>query len=89
MLTLIQRLLMQAKNRGVFLKVNIEQGEAIQRKTLNKLLVKAQDTKFGVKHNFKELIDSPSVLSDYTESATMGDLTCYPGGLELVWGRKM
>ena len=73
MLTLIQRLLMQAKNRGVFLKVNIEQGEAIQRKTLNKLLVKAQDTKFGVKHNFKELIDSPSVLSDYTESATMGD----------------
>jgi len=48
----MQRLLMEAKNRGVFLKVNIEQGEAIQRKTLNKLLVKAQDTKFGVKHNF-------------------------------------
>ena len=40
--TLLQRLLSEAKNRGVFLKVNIEQGEIIQKKTLSKLLDKAQ-----------------------------------------------
>ncbi|PCJ65984.1 MAG: GH3 auxin-responsive promoter [Bacteroidetes bacterium] len=73
MSTLLQRLLTEAKNRGVFIKVNIEQGEAIQKKTLNKLIQKAQGTAFGRRYNFKELIDSDTLLSDYQESTAMGD----------------
>lgn len=71
--TLLQRLLTQAKYRGVFLKVNIEQGEAIQKKTLSKLLDKAQDTAFGQQHRFNEIIESDALLSDYQECARMGD----------------
>ena len=73
MSTLLQRLLTEAKNRGVFLKVNIEEGEVIQKKTLNKLIDKAQGTAFGRKHNFNELVDSNTLLSDYQESTSVGD----------------
>ena len=71
--TLLQRLLSEAKNRGVFLKVNIEQGEIIQKKTLSNLLDKAQDTAFGKQHKFNEIIESNTLLSDYQECARMGD----------------
>jgi hypothetical protein len=71
--TMLQRLLTEAKHRGVFSKVNIEQGEAIQKKTLTKLLDRAQDTAFGSHHKFSEIIGSDSLLSDYQECASMGD----------------
>ena len=73
MSTLLQRLLAEAKNRGVFLKVNVEEAEAIQKKTLNKLIDKAQGTAFGVKYHFSELVDSKTLLSDYQQSTGMGD----------------
>ncbi|MDB4106990.1 GH3 auxin-responsive promoter family protein, partial [Bacteroidia bacterium] len=71
--TLLQRLLTEAKNRGVFLKVNIEQGETIQQKTLNKLVDKAQYTAFGKRFHFNEIVDSDSLLFDYQNSVEMGD----------------
>jgi hypothetical protein len=71
--SLLQRLLTEAKNRGVFLKVNIEEGEAIQKKTLNKLLDKAQHTAFGRQHKFSQLVEAPSLLTDFSESVQMGD----------------
>lgn len=73
MSTLMQRLLLEAKNRGVFSKVNIEEGEAIQQKTLNKLIVKAQDTAFGRVHYFKEMVDCNSLLTDFQQAMQMGD----------------
>jgi hypothetical protein len=73
MSTLLQRLLTEAKHRGVFLKVNIEEGEVIQRKTLNKLIMKAENTAFGKSHGFGELIGSDSLLLDYQQSTLMGD----------------
>ena len=71
--TLLQRLLTEAKNRGVFLKVNIEQGEAIQQKTLNRLVDKAQDTAFGKRFHFNEIVDSDNLLFDYQKAVEMGD----------------
>lgn len=71
--TLLQRLLTEAKNRGVFLKVNIEQGEEIQKKTLSKLLDKAENTAFGRKYHFDEFMHSDTILKDYQEAAPMGD----------------
>ena len=79
MANLLQRLLTEAKNRGVFLKVNIEEGEEIQKKTLNKLLDKAQGTAFGRQHHFKEIVDSDSLLTDFGACANAGDyLTMLP-----------
>lgn len=77
--TLLQRLLSEAKNRGVFLKVNIEQGEIIQKKTLSNLLDKAQDTAFGKQHKFNEIIESNTLLSDYQECARMGFIKYFAG----------
>ena len=71
--TLLQRLLTEAKNRGVFLKVNIEEGELIQKKTFGKLIDRAQDTAFGRQFRFNELNGSDTLLSDYQESVGMGD----------------
>lgn len=73
MSTLLQRLLRETKKRRVFLKVDIEQGETIQKKTLSKLIKKAEFTDFGKSHNFKELVGSNTLLSDYQESTKMGD----------------
>ena len=73
MSTLLQRLLRETKKHRVFLKVDIEQGEAIQKKTLSKLIKKAESTVFGKSHNFKEIVDSDNLLSDYQESTRMGD----------------
>ncbi len=73
MASLLQRLLTEAKNRGVFTKVNIEEGEVIQSKTLNKLLDKAQQTAFGESHHFSELVNSDRLLTDYQEAVAMGD----------------
>ena len=73
MSTLLQRLLRETKKHRVFLKVDIEQGEAIQKKTLSKLIKKAESTVFGKSHNFKEIVDSDNLLSDYQESTKMGD----------------
>ncbi len=79
MATLLQRLLTEAKNRGVFLKVNIEEGEEIQKKTLNKLLDSAQGTAFGQQHNFKNIVGSDTVLTDYQQCTNAGDyLTMLP-----------
>jgi hypothetical protein len=69
----LQRLITEAKKRGVFLKLNIEEGELVQQKTLQKLLTKAENTTFGIKHNFSEIVDSPSLLSDYQEASAIGD----------------
>ena len=77
--TLLQRLLKGAKERGVFSKVNIEQGEAIQKKTLQKLLKKAENTAFGKEHHFVDVLHSSHILFDYGEAVKMGDyLTMLP-----------
>jgi len=73
MSTLLQRLVTETKRRRVFLKVDIEQGEKIQKKTLSKLIKKAESTVFGKTHHFKELLNSPSQIHDYQESTKMGD----------------
>ena len=73
MSTLIQRLLRETKKRRVFLKVDIEQGEVIQKKTLSKLVKKAESTAFGKSHNFTEIVGSDTLLSDYQEATKMGD----------------
>ena len=73
MSSFLQRLLTETKNRGVFLKVNIEQGEQIQKKTLSKLLDKAQDTSFGQQHKFNQIVGSDTLISDYQNSTRMGD----------------
>lgn len=73
MSTLMQRLLIEAKNRGVFSKVNIEEGQAIQQKTLNKLVLKAQDTAFGRLHYFSEMVDSDTLLLDFQQGIQKGD----------------
>ena len=73
MSTLLQRLVTETKKRRVFLKVDIEQGEAIQKKTLSKLIKKAESTVFGKSHNFKEIVGSDNLLLDYQESTRMGD----------------
>ncbi len=70
---LLQRLLTEAKKRGVFSKVNIEEAELIQKKTFKKLLSKAEYTSFGRQHHFSELIESNTFLSDYQQSVKMGD----------------
>ena len=56
MSTLLQRLLRETKKHRVFLKVDIEQGEAIQKKTLSKLIKKAESTVFGKSHKYKEMV---------------------------------
>jgi hypothetical protein len=73
MSSLLQRLRTETKNRGVFLKVNIEQGEKIQKKTLFKLLDKAQETSFGKQHKFNQIVGSDTLLTDYQNSTNMGD----------------
>ena len=73
MSTLLQRLLRETKKRRVFLKVDIEQGETLQKKTLSKLLKKAESTVFGKVHNFNEIISSDNLLKDYQEAAQIGD----------------
>ena len=73
MSTFLQRLHRVTKKRRVFLKVDIEQGEVLQKRTLSKLLKKAESTVFGKSHNFKELIGSDAFLSDYQEATHMGD----------------
>lgn len=72
-MAVLQRLLSEVKKRGVFLKVNIEEGEEIQKKTLKKLLAKADETAYGKKHHFSEVLHSDHMLSDYMEAAPLGD----------------
>lgn len=75
----LQRLITEAKKRGVFLKLNIEEGELVQKKTIEKLLSKAEDTTFGKKNNFNNLLNSETILTDYQEAVNMGDyLTMLP-----------
>lgn len=69
----LQRLITEAKKRGVFLKLNIEEGELVQEATLHKLLTKAENTTYGKKHRFSELLNSDKLLSDYQDSSVMGD----------------
>lgn len=69
----LQRLITEAKKRGVFLKVNIEEAEAIQELTLKKLLTKASSTAFGRIHRFEELQNSTNILSDFQEVTEPGD----------------
>ena len=73
MATLLQRLLTEAKNRGVFTKVNIEEGEVIQKKTLNKLLECAEFTAFGKQHRYSNFVGSDTVLTDFQEAVSVGD----------------
>lgn len=72
-MALLQRLLTEAKKRGVLTKVNIEEGELIQKKTLKKLLQKAEDTDFGRQYHFGEIIDSGTLLSDYQQDTPLND----------------
>ena len=73
MSTFLQRLHSLTKKRRVFLKVDIEEGEALQKRTISKLLKKAESTVFGKSNNFKDLIGSDTLLSDYQEATHMGD----------------
>ena len=73
MSTLLQRLLRETKKRRVFLKVDIEQGEILQKRALSKLLKKAESTVFGKAHNFNEIMGSDNLLKDYQETSQMGD----------------
>ena len=52
---MLQRLRTESKKRGVFLKVNTEEGFEIQKGALKKLLNKAKDTSFGQYYGFHEI----------------------------------
>jgi hypothetical protein len=69
----LQKLITEAKKRGVFLKVNVEEAEEIQKATLKKLLSKAQDTAFGKIHHFNEVVESKQILHDFQETNAPGD----------------
>jgi hypothetical protein len=72
-MAVMQRLLSEVKKRGVFLKVNIEEGELVQQKTLKKLLAKAENTAYGKRHKFEDLVHSDNLLTDYQDAAAIGD----------------
>ena len=72
-MALLQRLLTEAKKRGVLTKVNIEEGELIQKKTLKKLLQKAEYTTFGTLNKFNDVIESDTILSDFEDSTNIND----------------
>lgn len=55
------------------MKINIEEGEAIQKRTLNDLLKKSADTAFGKEHHFREVIDAKNILEDYMQTTQVGD----------------
>jgi len=69
----MQRLFSEFKKSGLFLKINIEDGEAIQKSTLNYLLKKGMKTAFGKEHHFKDVIESKNILQDYMGTTEVGD----------------
>ncbi|MFY0643931.1 MAG: GH3 auxin-responsive promoter family protein [Bacteroidia bacterium] len=70
---MLQRLRGVTKKRGVFLKLNIEEGFEVQQSTLRKLIAKAKDTSFGTVHGFEQLLKSNNLASDYQSAVRVGD----------------
>lgn len=94
---MLQRLLNETKKRGVFLKVNTEQGFDIQKGTLKKLLTKAKDTSFGQTYHFNDLLKSDAMAQDYLEAIEVGDYLkmlpwwtrCRMGEPDVTWPGKI
>ncbi|MBR9859930.1 GH3 auxin-responsive promoter family protein [bacterium] len=70
---MLQRLRTETKKRGVFLKVNTEEGFEIQKGTLKKLLSKAKETSFGETYRFEEILKSDQFSADFAEAIQAGD----------------
>jgi hypothetical protein len=70
---MLQRLRTESKKRGVFLKVNTEEGFEIQKGALKKLLSKAKDTSFGQYYNFNEILKSDDIAASFKNAIPVGD----------------
>jgi hypothetical protein len=94
---MLQRLLRVTKKRGVFLKVNTEEGHEVQKGTLKKLLNTAHETAFGQFHHFEDLIHSDRLTSEYKTAFAVGDYSrmlpwwtrCRLGEENVVWPGKI
>lgn len=94
---MLQRLRTETKKRGVFLKLNTEEGFEVQKGTLKKLLSKAKDTAFGQQYHFDELIHSDRLAQNYMEAVEAGDYLkmlpwwtrCRMGEPDVTWPGKI
>ena len=90
---MLQRLKAESKKRGVFLKVNTQEGHEVQKATLKKLLSKAKDTSFGSVHDFEALLKSDRLDLDFRDAIRAGDYLnmlpwwtrCRMGESDVTW----